>query len=397
MTATEILYDPYDYAIDADPYPVWKRLRDEAPLYYNEQYDFWALSRFGDVHSAHLDHETFSSAHGTVIEMMTDEPGESSLMIFMDPPAHNQLRKLVSRAFTPRRVNRLEGRIRQLCAGYLDPHLGADGFDYVADFGARLPVMVISSLLGIPEEDQDWLREMSDLMLHREPGETGPSPEAVAAVGDLLSYWQDHIDRRRAEPVEDIMSELVHSEMELGDGTTRPLDDGELHSFIGLLSAAGNETVARLLGFAATTLARNPDQREHLVEDASLIPNAVEELLRYEAPSPIQARWVTRDVELHDVVVPRGSKITLLTGSAGRDDREFDEPDRFDVNRRIERHLSFGYGVHYCLGASLARLEGRVALEETLRRFPVWDIDEDALEMVHTSTVRGYARVPIGL
>lgn len=397
MTATEIAYDPYDYAVDADPYPVWKRLRDEAPLYYNEQYDFWALSRFADVYAAHLDHETFSSAHGTVIEMMTEEPDESSLIIFMDPPAHNQLRKLVSRAFTPRRVNRLEGRIRELCAGYLDPHVGGDGFDYVAEFGAKLPVMVISSLLGIPAQDQDWLREMSDLMLHREPGETGPTPAARAAMGDLFAYWQQHIDRRRAEPTDDIMTELVHSEMELADGTTRPLEDGELHSFIGLLSAAGNETVARLLGFAATTLARNPDQRRKLVSDASLIPNAVEELLRHEAPSPIQGRWVTRAVELYGAVVPKGSKITLLTGSAGRDDREFEDPDRFDVNRRIERHLSFGYGVHYCLGASLARLEGRVALEETLRRFPAWDIDEDQLEMVHTSTVRGYARVPISL
>lgn len=390
----DLVYDPYDYELDADPHPVWRRLRDEAPLYRNDRYGFYALSRFQDVLDATLDVETFSSAHGTVLEMIDEIPDPAPLL-FMDPPQHTRLRRLVSRAFTPKQINGLEPRIRELCAGYLDPFVGSGGFDYVTGFGARLPVMVISSLLGVPEEDQDMLRERTDLSLHREPGQTSPTPEQMGALMDVHGYWQAHIDERRRRPRDDIMTELVTAELELDDGTTRPLTDAELHTFYGLLSAAGNETVARLLGWAATTLAANPGERRRLVDDPGLITTGVEELLRYEAPSPIQARYVTRDVVLHGEVVPAGSKIALLTGSAGRDEREYPEPDRFDVSRRMARHVSFGFGLHFCLGAALARLEGRVALEETLARFPEWDVDRDGCEMVHTSTVRGFAKVPI--
>ena len=396
MNPGDLVYDPYDYAIDTDPHPTFKRLRDEAPVYWNEQYGFWALSRFHDVLAASIDHETFSSARGTVIELM-DHPMANPPMIFMDPPQHTRFRKLVRRTFTRRSVSGLEGRIRQLCAGFLDRFVGSGGFDYVADFGARLPVMVISSLLGAPEEDQEQLRRWSDLALHREPGETGLSQAALDASKDIFDYWQRQIDERRRHPGDDVMSDLAHADLEQDDGTTRKLSDGELHAFYGLISAAGNETVARFLGWAATLLARNPGERAKLVSDPGLIPNAVEEILRYEAPSPVQGRWVTRDVELHGTVVPKGSKMTLLTAAGNRDERKFEDPDRLDVTRKIDQHLSLGFGIHFCLGASLARLEGRVALEETLRRFPTWTIDEDGLEWVHTSTVRGYAKVPLRL
>lgn len=394
MSPPDLVYDPYDYGIDADPHPVWRRLRDEAPLYHNERYDFYALSRFQDVLDAHLDPETFSSARGTVLELM-DEPMDPAPMIFMDPPEHTRLRRLVNRAFSPRRIAALEERIRELCARYLDPLVDTGGFDYVADFGAKLPVMVVSSLLGIPEVDQDQVREWTDGTLHRDPGETKPGERARRASGRLFGYFQQHIDERRPRPRDDLMSDLMHTPLSADDGSERTLTDAELHTFYGLISAAGNETVARFLGWAATTLARWPDERARLAADPGLVPNAVEELLRYEAPSPIQARWVTRDVELHGHVVPAASKMALLTGSAGRDEREHGEPDRFDVTRRIERHVSFGHGIHFCLGAALARMEGRVAIEETLARFPTWEVDEDGLEMVHTSTVRGYAKVPI--
>jgi cytochrome P450 len=348
------------------------------------------------VLAASIDHETFSSARGTVIELM-DHPMANPPMIFMDPPQHTRFRKLVRRTFTRRSVGGLEGRIRRLCAGYLDRFVGSGGFDYVADFGARLPVMVISSLLGAPEEDQEQLRDWSDLALHRDPGETGLSQAALDASKDIFGYWQRQIDERRRRPGDDVMSDLAHADLEQDDGSTRKLSDGELHAFYGLISAAGNETVARFLGWAATLLARNPGERAKLVADPGWIPNAVEEILRYEAPSPVQGRWVTRDVELHGTVVPKDSKLTLLTAAGNRDERKFDDPDRLDVTRNIDQHLSLGFGIHFCLGASLARLEGRVALEETLRRFPSWGIDEDGLEMVHTSTVRGYAKVPLRL
>lgn len=389
-------YDPYDYEIDANPHPVWKRLRDEAPAYYNAEHDFWALSRFRDVLEASLDESTYISGRGTVLELMGKIPSPAP-MIFQDPPEHTQLRKLVSRAFSPRRISELEARIRELCARYLDPHVGGSGFDYVADFGARLPVMVISSLLGIPEKDQDQVREWTDAVLHRDPGETQPGEAALKASGDLFGYFGRQAAERRQQPRDDMMTDLVQSELALGDGTSRPLNDAELLTFFGLISAAGNETVARLLGWVGILLARHPDQRARIAADLRLVPGAVEELLRYEAPSPVQARTAAREVEIHGQTIPAGATVLLLTASAGRDEREFPDADRFDVERRFERHVSLGYGVHFCLGASLARMEARVSIEETLARFPEWDIIESGLEMVHTSTVRGYAKVPIRL
>jgi len=393
----DLYYDPYDYDIDADPHPVWKRMRDEAPLYRNDRYDFYALSRFADVHDASLDVEIFSSAKGTVLELMDhgQEIYPFPMMIFRDPPEHTQLRKLVSRAFSPRRIAALETQIRDLTTGYLDQYVGAGGFDYVADFGAKLPMMVIGAMLGVPEEDRDAVRRWTDDMLHRAPGETDASERIQEVHRELWGYFMRYIAERRAEPRDDMMTDLLEAELAREDGTTRRLDDGEVLAFIGLLSGAGNETVARLLGWTGATLARFPGERRKLVTNPALIPRGVEELLRYEAPSPVQARWVTRDTTWYGTVVPRGSRIVLLTGSAGRDEREYPDPDRFDVERTMARHVTFGYGVHFCLGASLARMEGRIAIEETLRRFPEWGVRWDGAEMVHTSTVRGWAKLPI--
>jgi cytochrome P450 len=391
----DVYYDPYDYAIDADPHPVWRRLRDEFPVYRNDALDFYALSRFTDVMSASLDDETYSSAFGTVLELMTDARGQSPMMIWQDRPEHTRMRKLVSRAFSPRRIAELEPRIREICRTDLDPLVGSGGFDFVADFGARLPVMVISALLGVPEEDQDSIRVWTDALLHREPGEVDGGNRHQQVSAQLWGYFARYVAERRQQPRDDMMTDLIRAEIELEDGSKRRLEDSELLAFIGLLSGAGNETVARLLGWGGMLLARFPEQRARLVGDRKLIPNGVEELLRYEAPSPVQARRLTRDVELHGSTLPAGARVLLLTGSAGRDEREYPDADRFDVTRHIERHVSLGYGVHFCLGASLARLEGRVALEEILARFPEWDVDEAACEMVHTSTVRGWAKVPI--
>ena len=398
MAATSLVYDPYDYAIDADPHPVWKRLRDEAPVYYNEAHGFYALSRFDDVLAAHLDPVTFSSAHTTVLEIMSPEidPWAQSMMIFMDPPQHTRYRKLVSRAFTPRHMAEVEPRIRDLATSFLDEFVDADGLDYVADFGARLPVLSISALLGAPREDEAMLREWSDATLHIEPGEMmGARMNDI--VRNVRDYWQAHIEERRKHPRDDIMGELVAAELEEADGSKRHLTDDELHGFFGLLSGAGNETVARFLGWAATGLDEFPEARAEMVAEPAIIPNAVEEILRWEAPSAIQGRWVTRPVEFHGTTIPADSKIALLTGAANRDERMFPDPDRIDPRRSIVRHVAFGYGVHFCLGAALARLEARIALEETLNRFPTWEVDREHCEMVHTSTVRGYAKVPISI
>ena len=392
---TDVYYDPYDYDIDAEPHSVWKRMRDDAPVYRNEKFDFYALSRFHDVMTASLDAKTFSSAYGTVLELMTDEPGDTPMMIFLDAPKHTQLRKLVSRAFSPRRISQLETNIRKVAAGYLDPLVGRSEFDYLQDFGAKLPVMVISALLGVPEEDREQIRVWTDSLLHRDEGETNADRAHADVSANLWGYFGRYVESRRSNPQDDMISDLMSAEIDLPNGSKRRLENAELLAFIGLLSGAGNETVARFLGWTCTLLDRHPDQRAALVAEPSLIPNAVEEILRYEAPSPVQGRRTTCEIELHGSVIPKGGKVLLLTGSAGRDEREYPEADRFDVTRDIDRHVALGYGTHFCLGASLARMEARIAIEETLIRFPEWEVRWDETERVHTSTVRGYHRVPV--
>jgi len=402
VTATELYYDPYDYAIDADPYPIWKRLRDEAPVYWNEQHGFYALSRYDDVLKGLLDTDTFVSSHGILLEMITDEPYENvPMMIMKDAPEHTRLRKLVSRAFTPRRIADLEVKIAKLSNDLLDTVDGQDEFDYIDTFAGLLPPTVILALVGYPEGHAAEFRARADESLHIEDGSPTRGDLSRPLVSDsgeinneAFAILPELMEQRRADPQDDLITGLVHAEID-EDGVARTLTLDEIVGFVQLLSSAGTETVARLLGFAAVTLAQHPDQRQLLIDDPSLVPNAIEELLRYEAPSPTQSRWVAGDIELHGTVVPRGSKLSLLNGSGDRDERHFPDPDRFDVRRDIDRHLAFGYGAHFCIGAALARLEGTVALRETLRRFPTWDVDESRLERVHTSTVRGYASVPM--
>jgi cytochrome P450 len=398
MTTTDLRWDPFDRALHKDPYAVWKRLRDEAPAYRNEEYNFYALSRFADVVEASLDTETFSSEHGVTLDAISDDPWPPPKpMIFMDPPDHTALRKMVNRTFFRTQIAVLEERVRTLCRGYLDNFVGAGGFDYVRDFSMKLPVMVISSLLGFPESDHDNLREWSDAQLHREEGTTALSEDGQEANSKLLAYYADQVQQRRRTPTDDIVGNLMAADLVQPKRETRRLDDGEVLMFIAMINVAGNETVARLLGWASLTLARFPEQRAKLVERPELIGGAVEELLRYDAPSPVQGRYTLRDVTYHDTLIPAGSRVALLTGSAGRDERQYENPDVFDVERTGIRHVSFGHGSHFCLGAALARLEARVALEETLARFPTWEVDEDAVTYVHTNSVRGPASVPIRL
>ncbi|MFN8025596.1 MAG: cytochrome P450 [Acidimicrobiia bacterium] len=398
MTVTaqpsDIYYDPYDHEIDADPHPVWRRMREEAPVYWNEKYGFYALSRFDDVWKAYLDPRTFSSTHGVELENLDHELPEPRLMIFTDPPEHDAMRKLVSRAFTPRRIADLEDSIRSLCGELLDPFLDTGGFDYVADFGSIVPPMVIGALLDVPLEERDQLRHWFDEMLHREDGVLTPPPSSIEASIAVHRYAGELVQQRRKAPGDDLISALLTAEIDL-DGEPRVLTDLEIQNFLVLLAGAGTETVARLLSWAAVTFARNPEQQAKVAANPGLVPGAVEELLRYEAPSPVNGRYSLADSEFQGVRIPAGSKVLMLNGSANRDPREFDRPDEFDVERRITRHISLGYGTHFCLGASLARLEARVALEETFARIPAWDVVDEGLEMVRTNTVRGYAEVPI--
>jgi cytochrome P450 len=388
-------WDPLDRKYKEDPHPVWRRLRDEAPVYYNATHDFYALSRFTDVDAAHRDPKTYSSAHGTVLEMMTPEIMGGGLMIFLDPPDHTRLRRLVSKAFTPRRVTLLEDEVRSLCAGLLDAQVEKGTFDYVADFGARVPATVIAALLGIPPGDRDTMRELIDGTFHLHP-ETGMINDVSARyMMELHAFVTEQLKERQRQPRDDMLTDLLQGEIVDDNGDLRRLSLEDSTMFSILIASAGTETVARLIGWAGVVLAAHPDQRRELAADAALIPNTVEELLRYEAPSPVQGRWTTVDVELHGQTIPADSKVLLVTGAAGRDSRSFPEADRFDIHRVMDHHVSFGYGAHFCLGAALARLEGRIALEETLRRIPEWSVDLAEATPLHTSTVRGYSALPI--
>jgi cytochrome P450 len=389
----DIYWDPFDATIDADPYPTWRAMRDHAPVYRNDRYDFWALTRFDDVLHASKDTTNLLSGHGTTLELMTPEPQQSGMILVMDPPEHDQLRRLVSRAFTPGRVERIEHDVRQLCAELLDPFVGSGGFDYVADFGAIVPALVIAKLLGVPDAERDRVRQLIDTIFHIEEGLGMNNDISNNANLELGMYLSDLFIERRDHPEDDLISELVCAEI-TEDGSTRRLEHEEAVRFGFLLVAAGTETTGRLLSWASLLLAEHPDQRAELAADPALLRGAIEELMRFEPPSPVQGRFVAQDVTYHGTTIPAGSRVLLITGSAGRDERRYPDADRFDIHRN-DIHLSFGFGAHFCLGAALARLEGRVALEETLKRFPVWEVDRSRAVQQHTSTVRGYSKVPI--
>ncbi len=382
-------YDPYSYELDEDPYPTYRWMRDEAPLYYNERLDFYALTRFQDNLDAFVDKSTYSSAWGTSLELMDGPKHHTGLMIFMDPPEHNRYRGLVSRAFTPRQIATLEPLVRDIAVSYLDPLVGRERFDVVKEFTARLPMDVISTLLGIPEADRRFVQEGSNAMLHREPGNPMPLPEAIEAMERVDAYFVEQIAERRVRPRDDMMTRLTQVEWQDEDGKTSRLSDRDIRAFLVLLATAGNETVTKFLATAFLELWRHPEQRRVLLDDPALVPRCVEETLRFDPPSQYQGRVTTRDVVLHGQTVPAGARMLLINGASGRDERQFPDPDRYDVRRAFEFHLGLGYGRHLCLGASLARLESRIAIEELLRRFPHYDVPSDGIERMHSSNVRG--------
>ena len=393
VSAHEVRYDPYDVEINADPYPVFRRLRDEAPLYYNEQHDFYAVSRYDDVEAGLVDAATYISSRGAILELIkANLPLPAGTLIFEDPPLHSIHRSVLSRVFTPKKMAALEPTVRAFCARCLDPLVGTGRFDFVADLGAQMPMRTIGLLLGIPEQDQASIRDHVDATLRTEAGRPMSSSVDIALSGELFA---DYIDWRAEHPSDDLMTELLQAEFEDETGTIRRLSREEILTYVTVIAGAGNETTTRLIGWAGKVLAEHPNARHELVADRSLIPNAVEELLRYESPAPHVGRYVARDVDLYGQTVPRGSVMLFLVGSANRDDRRFDDPDRFDIHRRIAQQLTFGYGIHFCLGAALARLEGRVALDEVLTRFPDWQVDWGRARLAPTSTVRGWEFMPV--
>ena len=391
-------FDPFSSTFFDDPYEMYRRLRDEAPVYFSERYRFWALSRWEDVIAAHREWQTFSSSFG--VDLSTLRKGEKAgfdSIIMMDPPKHDRLRALVSRVFTPRAVTALEPMIREVIGGYLDDLEGRPSFDAVADFSGPFPVEIICRMLGVPEGDRQQIRHWLDIGLHREPGQVDPTPEGIAAGIASGTYYYQLLAEKRARPADDMLSRLTQVEVDRGDGNMTRLDDVEIAGFAGLLGGAGAETVTKLVGNAVVLFARHPDQWQKVLDDPTRVAPAVEEILRYWPPSQYQGRYSVRDMTLHDRTIPAGFPVLLVTGAATRDERFFVDPDRFDIDRPPSLALGFGYGIHSCLGAALARMESRIAIEELARRWPQYELDEAGLGRVQMSNVAGYSNVPIHL
>jgi len=390
-----VYWDPYKPEFFKNPYPVFRRLREEAPLYHNEEYGFHALSRYAEVERALKETEALSSARGSILEIIkANAQLPDSVFIFRDPPIHTAYRALLQRAMTPKRMNGLEEQVRRFCAQCLDPLVGGDRFDFIADLGAKMPMRVISMLLGIPEEDQEAIRQSGDDRLRTEAGK----PMAFSVEANVSgNAFSEYIEWRTTHPSDDMMTELLYAEFKDPSGTVRKLTREELLSIVDVVAGAGNETTNRLIGWAGKELANHPDQRRDLVNNPALIPQAIEELLRYQTPGPAIARYVARDIEFYGQTVPAGGAMMLLVGSANRDDRRFTDGDSFKIHREQRPHLAFGHGIHACIGAILARLEGRVALQEVLKRFPEWHVDEEHAELASTSTVRGWETLPVFL
>ncbi|TDC70665.1 cytochrome P450 [Actinomadura sp. GC306] len=387
-----MFYSPFDYAVHEDPYPFYARLRDEAPLYRNDELGFWALSRHADVAAAFRDHATFSNSHGVSLEPSAWGPHAHRTMSFLalDPPRHTRMRALVSKGFTPRRVKEMADGIKALARRHLEPALDKREFDFVADFAGLLPMDVISEMMGVPEADRVEVRRLADLVVHREEGLNDVPPAGMDAALTLVGYYQDMVAERRRRPSGDLTSALLDAEID-GDR----LDDKEIIAFLFLMVVAGNETTTKLLANALYWGSLNPDQAAKPLGDPARVDDWVEETLRYDTSSQMLARLVTQDVELHGRRVPAGDRMLLLVGSANRDPRVFADADAYDLDRDTSQLVSFGGGRHFCLGANLARLEARIALGELARHVSSYEVDHAAAERVHSVNVRGFATLPV--
>jgi cytochrome P450 len=390
----ELYYDPWHVELNADPYPMFKRLRDEAPLYYNEVHDFYAVSRFQEANRTLVDHKNFSSARGGLLELIKSgveiPPG---VLIFEDPPLHDIHRRLLARAFTPRMIMGLEPKIREFTVRCLDPLVGGGRIDFVKDVGAVMPMRVVGMLFGIPEDYQRRVQEDGDKHVRTERGgRITDNPDGAFTDNTVFAEF---VDWRTEHPADDLTTDMINVEFEDENGVIRTLRRDELLMFMNIVAVAGSETTTRMIGWAGKLLSEHPDQRRLLAADRSLLPGAIEEILRFESPALQAARYVTHDVEFHGSTVPAGSAILSLMAAANRDERQFGpDAESFDITREPRQHLTFGVGAHFCLGNSLARLEGRIALEEILNRFPDWEVDLDEAVFSSSSAVRGWDSMP---
>lgn len=398
MTSSSTLqWDPYNADLARDPYPTYKRLREESPLYYNEEHDFYALSRYADVEHGLRDKDNMSSHYGDILEFIKARSRmPDAVFIHQDPPVHSAYRNLMQRIITPKRMLGIEQEIRKLCARSLDPLVGKDYFDIIANYGAEVPMRAISMLLGIPEEDQVAIRESVDARMRTEAGKPIDLSKQQDLQAEALGNFEEYIKWREKNPSDDMMTEMLNAELtDPATGNKRKMTRDEIVAIVNVVAGAGNETTNRLIGWMGKTLAEHPDQRRQIVANPGLIPQAIEELLRFEPPGPFMARYVKNDIEYYGKTIPKGSALILMVSAANRDESRFVNGDTFDIHREQRPHMTFGNGIHVCIGAPLARMEGRVAMEELLKRFPEWEVDYPNTVLSSTSTVRGWDSLPV--
>jgi cytochrome P450 len=396
VTKPQLVFDPFSEEYFNNPFDIYRRMREEAPLYYDEKEDFYALTRHEDVAAAFKDFESFSSARGCDLAMVRKGDVPQKSIIFMDPPDHRHMRSLLNKAFTPRAIQSQKETVIELIDRYLskaDP----DNFDVVQDFSGPFPVEVITRMAGVPEEYRQQVRHWIDTSLHHEPGQIEISETAMQANIDTAMYYFTLIQQRREDPQDDMISRLIAAEIPTEEGPTRQLDDIEITGFATLLGGAGAETVTKLLGTAAVTFARNPEQWQKLLDDRSKIPAAVEELLRYEGPVQYNVRYTLKETQVTGGVIPAGKPVFLCGAAANRDPEAFTDAEVFDIDRdRSEaQNLGLGYGIHSCLGAALARMESAIALDKLLDFMPRYEVIWDGLERVNMQNVAGYHHVPV--
>jgi cytochrome P450 len=386
-----VTYNPYAYEMHEDPYPTYARLRAEAPVYRSDEFDFWALTRHEDVLGAFRNVDAFSNAWGVSLDPSAFGPEAHRTMSFLalDPPKHTRMRSLVGKGFTPTKVNAMEGRIREITLEHLLPALDAGSFDFVEDFAGKVPMDVISELVGVPVADRAELRRLADLVLHRDDGVFDVPQEGMDAALTLVGYYQEMVDERRRARRDDLTSALIDAEID-GDR----LSDEEIVAFLFLMVVAGNETTTKLLANAWYWGWRNPDERAKPFADHSRVADWAEETLRFDTSSQMLLRVTRQPIEYHGTSIAEGERVLLLAGSANRDGTVFPDPDRYDLDRDTTKLVSFGSGRHFCMGAPLARLEARVALGELVSRVADYDVDPDGVRRVHSINVRGLAVLP---
>ena len=388
-----VRYNPFSSEVMTDPYPIYKQLRDEAPCYHIEEYDAWALSRFDDIWAASMDNRHFSCARGTTsAHLLTKVQPVTPMLNLMDPPEHTQLRSQVRTFFTPAAIRHLEPVIRDLATGCLDRAMERGELDVMGDFASQISVKVACMVIGIPLEDGDMLNDLVWRFFGREPGIDGMTPDGLQAMGELFAYFRELSEgrRRAGSDAEDVINLL--NRVEIGG---RKLDTEAIASHLSMFIIGGSETFPKVFASAIRRLGEHPDQRAECTADPSLIPNAFLEVLRYDMPTQFLCRTVIKEHEIHGQTLRPEQPVLFLYPSANRDEREFDDPDRFDIHRKLPRILSFGHGTHACIGLHVAKLEGRVCLEETLRRIPDYELQMERAERLVTDFVQGYASLPV--